>query len=67
MALDTTIETRRNEINNISNDIGNERQLNEEARLGMRDKQFEMLQKQIEKQKSLYENKSLDTMSNLYA
>ena len=67
MALDTTIETRRNEINNISNDIGNERQLNEEARLGMRDKQFEMLQKQIEKQKSLYDNKSLDTMSNLYA
>ena len=67
MALDTTIETRRNEINNISNDIGNERQLNEEARLGMRDKQFEMLQKQIEKQKSLYENRSLDTMSNLYA
>ena len=47
MALDTTIETRRNEINNISNDIGNERQLNEEARLGMRDKQFEVLEKQI--------------------
>ena len=47
MALDTTIEGRRNEINNVSNDISNEKQITDEVGQNMRDKQLELLQRQI--------------------
>ncbi len=67
MALDTTIEARRNEINNISDDITNEKGVNEEVRQGMKDRQYDLLARQIMKHKSLYQNRSLDVMSNMYA
>ena len=66
MALDTTIEARRNEINNVSNDISNEKQISDEIGQNLRDKQLELLQRQILKQKQVYESKKLDQMGNLY-
>jgi len=45
MALDTTIEARRNEINNISNDITNEKQISEDVGQGLKDRQLELLQR----------------------
>ena len=66
MALDTTIEARRNEINNISNDITNEKQISEDVGQGLKDRQLELLQRQILKQKSIYESKKVDQLGNLY-
>ena len=66
MALDTTIEARRNEINNISNDITNEKQISEDVGQGLKERQLELLQRQILKQKSIYESKKVDQLGNLY-
>lgn len=43
MQLDTTIEQRKREINNVSNDINGEKDQNEQLRNDMRQGQVEML------------------------
>ena len=67
MALDTTIEARRNEINNISNEINVEKQNNEDVGKVLRENQIEALQKQILKQKEVFESKKLKTQGDMYA
>ena len=54
MQLDTTIEQRKREINNVSNDINNEKDQNDQARNDLRQGQVEMLDAQLDKAKALY-------------
>ena len=54
MQLDTTIEQRKREINNVSNDINGEKDQNDQMRDGLRQGQVEMLNNQIAKSKALY-------------
>ena len=54
MQLDTTIEQRKREINNVSNDINAEKDQNEQLRNDMHLGQMEMLNQQIDRAKVLY-------------
>ena len=54
MQLDTTIEQRKREINNVSNDINAEKDQNEQLRNDMQLGQMEMLNQQIDRAKVLY-------------
>ena len=54
MQLDTTIEQRRREINNVSNDINGEKEQNENIKNDLRMAQIDLLDKQIEKAKFTY-------------
>lgn len=54
MQLDTTIEQRKREINNVSNDINGEKDQNEQIRQDLRMGQIEMLNQQIDRAKVLY-------------
>lgn len=56
MQLDTTIEQRRREINNVSNDINGEKDQNENIKNELRMAQIDLLDKQIEKAKFTYQN-----------
>jgi len=66
MQLDTTIEQRKREINNVSNDINNEKDQNEQIRQDLRQGQIEMLNQQIEKAKVLYEGQKMKTLAQRY-
>ena len=54
MQLDTTIEQRRREINNVSNDINGEKEQNEGVKNELRMGQIDLLDKQIERAKFTY-------------
>ena len=66
MQLDTTIEQRKREINNVSNDINNEKDQNEQIRQDLRQGQIEMLNQQLEKAKVLYEGQKMKTLAQRY-
>ena len=67
MQLDTTIEQRKREINNVSNDINNEKDQNENLRQDLRQGQIEMLNQQIEKAKVVYEGQKMKTLAERYS
>lgn len=66
MQLDTTIEQRKREINNVSNDINGEKEQNEQLRQDLRQGQIELLNQQIEKAKVLYEGNKMRTLAARY-
>jgi len=66
MQLDTTIEQRKREINNVSNDINGEKDQNEQLRQDLRQGQIELLNQQIEKAKVLYEGNKMRTLAARY-
>ena len=66
MQLDTTIEQRKREINNVSNDINGEKDQNEQLRQDMRGGQIEMLNEELEKAKTLYTAQKMKTLAQRY-
>lgn len=56
MQLDTTMEQRRREIGNISGDINNEREYNEQYRNDLKRSQLEMLAKRLEYSQAAFQN-----------
>ena len=66
MQLDTTIEQRKREINNVSNDINNEKDQNEQLKGDLRQGQIEMLNQKIDKAKVLYEGSKMKTLAARY-
>ena len=66
MQLDTTIEQRRREINNVSNDINGEKEQNENIKNELRMAQIDLLDKQIEKAKFTYQNQKMKNLAQRY-
>ena len=66
MQLDTTIEQRKREINEISNSINNERERNEAMKNEMRDNQVDLLQKRLEKAKLAFTQEKNKTLAQRY-
>ena len=66
MQLDTTIEQRKREINNVSNDINGEKDQNEQLRQDLRQGQVDLLNQQIEKAKVLYQGNKMKTLATRY-
>lgn len=66
MQLDTTIEQRKREINNVSNDINGEKDQNEQLRQDLRQGQVDLLNQQIEKAKVLYQGNKMKTLAARY-
>lgn len=56
MQLDTAIDQRNREIQNVSNDINAERDQNEENGQGLRQRKIDLLNTQLERSKVLYNN-----------
>ena len=66
MQLDTTIEQRRREINNVSNDINGEKDQNENIKNELRMAQIDLLDRQIEKAKYTYQNQKMKNLAQRY-
>lgn len=66
MQLDTAIDQRNREIQNVSNDINAERDQNEENGQGLRQRKIDLLNTQLERSKVLYNNTRLKTMGERY-
>lgn len=66
MQLDTTIESRRNEIQKISNEINNERDRNEAMKQQMHEMQIDLLTKKLEKAKLVFAQEKNKTLSQRY-
>lgn len=62
MQLDTTMEQRRREIQNISGDINGERDYNEQYRNDLKRSQLEMLAKRLEYSNAAFQNIKESTM-----
>ena len=54
MQLDTAIEQRKREINNVSNDINNEKGSNEENAVNLNDLKLKVLSAQIDQNRTLF-------------
>lgn len=67
MQLDTTIDAKRAEIQNVSNEIGMEKEQSQEQGNNLRQRQIEMLNKQIGLQKCLFDARSAKTQADRYA
>jgi septal ring factor EnvC (AmiA/AmiB activator) len=66
MQLDTTIEQRKREINDISNSINQEREVNEQLRGEMRENQVGLLAKKLEKAKLVFAQEKNKTLAQRY-
>jgi chromosome segregation ATPase len=66
MQLDTTIEQRKREINEISANINQEREMNENQRAQLRDGQVDLLAKKLEKAKLVYAQEKNRTLAQRY-
>lgn len=66
MQLDTTIEQRKREIGEISNNINNERDRNEQMRQDMRGNQVDLLTKRLEKAKLVFSQERNRTLAQRY-
>ena len=66
MQLDTTIEQRKREINEISTNINQEREVNENQRSQLRDGQVDLLAKKLEKAKLVYAQEKNRTLAQRY-
>ena len=54
MQLDTAIEQRKREINNVSNDINGEKEQGEAQQQGLRQKKIDLLNTQLDRAKAMY-------------
>lgn len=66
MQLDTTMEQRKREIQNISGDINNEREYNEQYRNDLKRSQLELLAQRLEQSKASFENIKLTTLAQKF-
>lgn len=66
MQLDTTIEQRKREITNVSQDINNERDYNENYRNDLKRSQLELLARRLEQAASAFTNVKLTTMAKKF-
>lgn len=66
MQLDTTIEQRKREINEISTNINQEREVNENQTSQLRDGQVDLLAKKLEKAKLVYAQEKNRTLAQRY-
>lgn len=66
MQLETTIEQRRREIGNVSNDINNERDQNENMKNNVKRDQLDLLSKKLEKHKNNFLSNKFATLSQRY-
>ena len=63
MQLDTTMEQRRREIQNISQDITNERDYNDQYRNDLKRSQLELLAKKLEYSNGAFQSVKEGTMA----
>ena len=66
MQLDTTIEQRKREITNISGDINNERDYNEQYRNDLKRGQLELLGKKLEFSQAAFQNVKLSELAKKF-
>lgn len=66
MQLDTTIEQRKREITNISGDINNERDYNEQYRNDLKRAQLELLAKKLEFSQVAFQNVKLGELAKRF-
>ena len=66
MQLDTTMEQRKREITNISGDINNEREYNEQYRNDLKRSQLELLARRLEQSAAAFENIKLNTLAQKF-
>ena len=66
MQLDTTIEQRRREIGNVSNDINGERDTNENYKNNMKRAQLEVLSMKLQQAQTRFEANKLNSLSKRY-
>ncbi len=67
MQLDTTIEQRKREITNISQDINNERDQNEQFRNDLKRSQLELLARRLEFSQVSFQNVKLNALAQKFA
>ena len=67
MQLDTAIEQRKREINNVSNDINNEKEQNETGSTAARQKKIDMLNTQLDRANRLYADRRDKLMADRYS
>ena len=66
MQLDTTMEQRRREIQNISSDINNEREYNDQYRNDLKRSQLELLAKRLEFSNGAFQNVKEATLASKF-
>ena len=67
MQLDTAIEQRKREINNVSNDINNEKEQNETGGAAARQKKIDLLNTQLDRANRLYADRRDKLMGERYS
>ena len=67
MQLDTTIEQRKREITNISQDINNERDYNEQYRNDLKRSQLELLARKLEFSQVSFQSVKLNALAQKFA
>lgn len=67
MQLDTAIESRKREINNVSNDINQEKDQQEQGQNAVRQKKIDLLNNQLERSNKNYAEKKAKFMGDRYA
>ena len=66
MQLDTAIEQRKREINNVSNDINGEKDQNEANGQALRQKKIDLLNTQLDRSKVLFQERKFKMMGQRY-
>lgn len=66
MQLDTAIEQRKREINNVSSDINGEKDQNEAYGQNLRQRQVDLLNTQLDRAQTLFQAQKFKTMGERY-
>ena len=66
MQLDTAIEQRKREVDNVSNDINNEKANNENNAITLNEQKLNLLSAQIDQNRTLYQRNKLKLMGDRY-
>lgn len=66
MNLDTAIEQRKREIDDVTNDITNEREQNESYQQNLRQVDLEVMKMQLDKARVNFTNQKFKTMGDRY-
>jgi hypothetical protein len=66
MQLDSAIEERKREIENVSNDIGNEKDQSDANNQNLRQRKIELLNSQLDRSKAAYNQQSLRLQGQRY-
>ena len=66
MQLDTAIEQRKREVDNVSNDINNEKANNENNAIALNEQKLNLLSAQIDQNRTLYQRNKLKLMGDRY-